>query len=127
MFQFSLDGLFYTLLAWNTVGGYWNINVFHFKVCKAMKSADKAKPFTFMEAIVLHFHTLYTSFYGNINKYNTVHKIRTRRRLPNVYLHLSYLIQMFCSRLYYVACNHHTLFESYCRAPVPLPNLHSLK
>lgn len=30
--QSSLDGLLYTLLAWNTVGGYWNINVFHFKV-----------------------------------------------------------------------------------------------
>lgn len=29
----SLDGLFYTLLAWNTAGDYWNINVFHFKVC----------------------------------------------------------------------------------------------
>ena len=38
----SLDGLFYTLLAWNTVGDYWNINAFHFKVCWATKPANQA-------------------------------------------------------------------------------------
>lgn len=30
--HFSLDWLFYTLLAQSTVGDYWNINVFHLKV-----------------------------------------------------------------------------------------------
>lgn len=35
--QPSADGLFYTLLVWNTVGGYYiyhsyNINVFHFEL-----------------------------------------------------------------------------------------------